>query len=95
MRVMEEKVLIEVGRYVKFGRVCEGIFKDTGCDSFWRLCIIIESQKFGYDRWRLKLMEFDCVWSWIEFCTIRNVVPFFELFIFKHCKFGRDWREWK
>lgn len=31
---MEEKVLIEVGRYVKFGRVCEGIFKDTGCDSF-------------------------------------------------------------
>lgn len=20
-----------------------------------------ESQKFGYDRWRLKLMEFDCV----------------------------------
>lgn len=41
MCVMEEKVLIEVGRYVKFDRVCEGIFKDTGCDSFWRLCIII------------------------------------------------------
>lgn len=29
MCVMEEKVLIEVGRYVKFDRVCEGIFKDT------------------------------------------------------------------
>lgn len=69
MCVMEEKVLIEVGRYVKFDRVCEGIFKDTGCDSFWRLCIIVKSQKFGYDRRRLKLMEFDCVWSWIEFCT--------------------------
>lgn len=31
MCVMEEKVLIEVGRYVKFD---EEIFKDTGCDSF-------------------------------------------------------------
>lgn len=35
---------------------------------------------------------FDCVW--IEFYT-RDVVSFFELFIFKHCKFSRDWRESK
>lgn len=36
---------------------------------------------------------FDCVWSWIEFYVIYGSI--LELFIFKHCKFGRDWRERK
>lgn len=37
---------------------------------------------------------FDCVWSWIKFYVIRNG-SILELFIFKHRKFGRDWRERK
>lgn len=37
-------------------------------------------------------VQFDCVWSWIEFYTVRNVVSFFELFIFKYCKFNREWK---